>query len=400
MRFWVGGYTAEMDGAADGIGDVLAGAADDPLAGGQLSFGGTVVATAGSPSWLTSHPSLDVVYAALESEGAVQAYRRSADRGFQRLGAPVAAGALVCHIAVEPGGRFLLAACWGDGRLVRMRLDAAGRPSAPSVASAAHDPYAEGSMSATASELPYADGDLAAAARALREAAGEEFAHLVPQHDEPEPVRILAPAPAQDAEERVSRSHQSLFLPGGLVATTDTGFDLVRFWRPAGEGLRGAGEVVLPRGSGPRHMLWHPSGHLYVVTELTCEVFVLAPDVSGRWRLVGGSTLSPHTRPEVDRAAELAASADDAFVYAGVRGSDTIAALRVTDGGAALRPVALAEAGVVWPRHHVIARDTLVVAGQRSDEIASITLDTRSGVPARARARVAVPSPSCLLPAR
>ncbi|MEV7692902.1 beta-propeller fold lactonase family protein [Microbacterium sp. NPDC089189] len=399
MRFWVGGYTAEMDGAADGIGEIVAGGADEPLAGGQLSFGGTVAATTGSPSWLTAHPTVDVVYAALESEGAVQAFRRTADRGFQRLGAPVVAGALVCHIAVEPDGRFLLASCWGDGRLVRMRLDAAGRPSAPSVAPAAADPYAEGSMSATSSELPDADGDLAAAARALRDAAGEEFAHLVPHHDEPAPVRVLAAAP-QDAEERVSRAHQSLFLPGGLVATTDMGFDLVRFWRPAGDGLRRAGEVVLPRGSGPRHMVWHPSGHLYVLTELSCEVFVLAPDASGRWRLVGGAPLSPQIRPEVDRAAELAASADDAFVYAGVRGSDTIAALRVTGDGASLRSVALAEAGVVWPRHHIIARDTLVVAGQRSNEIASITLDTRSGVPARARARVAVPSPSCLLPAR
>ncbi|WP_223172547.1 hypothetical protein [Microbacterium sp. NIBRBAC000506063] len=36
---------------------------------------------------------------------------------------------------------------------------------------------------------------------------------------------------ATGEEPRVSRSHQSTFLPGGLIATTDLGFDLVRLWR-------------------------------------------------------------------------------------------------------------------------------------------------------------------------
>ena len=64
-----------------------------------------------------------------------------------------------------------------------------------------------------------------------------------------------------------------------------------------------------------------------------------------------------------------------------------------------LAPVALVDAGVDWPRHHVVVRDTLLVAGQRSDEVVSLTLDLRTGVPGRARHRVEVPSPTCLLPA-
>ncbi|GAA4057728.1 hypothetical protein GCM10023065_32050 [Microbacterium laevaniformans] len=55
--------------------------------------------------------------------------------------------------------------------------------------------------------------------------------------------------------------------------------------------------------------------------------------------------------------------------------------------------------GVDWPRHHVVVRDTLLVAGQRSDEIAALTLDERTGVPGRARRRVDAPSPTCLLAA-
>ncbi len=74
--------------------------------------------------------------------------------------------------------------------------------------------------------------------------------------------------------------------------------------------------------------------------------------------------------------------------------------MRVAGHGERLVPVALTESGVDWPRHHVVVRDTLLVAGQRSDEVASLTLDERTGVPDRIRHRAAVPSPTCLLPAR
>ncbi|MET0812753.1 MAG: beta-propeller fold lactonase family protein [Microbacterium sp.] len=393
MRFLLGGYTADMDGNGTGIGMLLAGAPDDALAGGPLGFAGEVAA-ADSPSWVAQHPGSaslskgDVVYAALEKRGSVQAFRRTGEASFVPLGEPVSAGEATCHVAVAPDAASLVASCWGDGRVVRMSLDAAGRPSSPVAAVAAVDPYGP---DAAPVEQRAGDIDLAAAARALRDAAGEEFAHLVPSIAEP----VDASAEASDA--RPSRAHEAVFLAGGLVATTDMGLDLVRFWRAGPRGLMPVGDVVLPRGRGPRHMVWHPSGHLYVVAELSCEVFVLTPDASGTWRLVGGAPLGAGTLPG-DTAAELASSRDGDFLYAGVRGSNTIATLRVRGQGETLEPVALVEAGVDWPRHHVVVRDTLLVAGQLSDEIASLTLDLRTGVPGRARQRTAAPSPTCILP--
>lgn len=398
MRFWLGGYTADMGGAATGVGVLLAGAADDALAGGSLGFTGDAATTAGSPSWLAYHPTLEVVYAALESAGTVQAFRRTGDASLAPLGAPIEAGESVCHIAVAPDAGSLVASCWGDGRVVRMSLDAAGRPSARVVAAVAVDPHA-----AHGPEAPTATGtrtgfDLAAAARALRAAAGEEYAHLVPEHDQPEPA-VATPGGIEGEAPRPSHAHQAVFLPGGLVATTDMGLDLVRLWRVGGAGLGLAQEVVLPEGSGPRHTVWHPSGHLYVVTELSHEVFVLAPDVTGGWRLVGATHLGAGILP-TDTAAELAPSRDGHFLYAGVRGSDTIAVLRVRGTGERIEPVALVEAGVHWPRHHLVARDTLLVAGQLADEIVSLGIDLRTGVPGRVRHRTPAPAPTCLLPAR
>lgn len=387
MQLLLGGYTADMDGSATGIGMLRAGAADEASAGGPLAFTGTV-AEADSPSWVTPHPTLDVVYAALEHRGAVQAFRRVGEASFSPLGDPVEAGEATCHVAVALDGASLVAACWGDGRVVRMALAADGRPHAPQIGAAAADPYAGGGSAEMAGDL-----DLAAAARALREAAGEEFAHLVPDHDA-EPVE----EGGGDASARPSRAHQTLFLPGGLVATTDLGFDVVRFWRATPDGLRPRQQVALPKGSGPRHMILHASGHIYVVTELSCEVFVLAASADGTWRVVGGTPLGG-VLPG-DTAAELAASRDGEFVYAGVRGSNTIATLRVRGAGESLAPVALVDAGVDWPRHHLVVRDTLLVAGQKSDEVTSLSLDIRTGVPGKVRHRTAAPSPTCLLPLR
>jgi 6-phosphogluconolactonase len=390
MRFLLGGYTSDSDGSASGIGMLLAGAPDDGSAGGSLTFAGVVVAD--SPSWLTSHPALDVVYAALEARGAVQAFRRTGEASYAPLGQAVDAGEATCHVAVAPDGASLIASCWGDGRVVRMTLDAAGRPSSPVIGSAAEDPYALAARDADALPARAGDIDLAAATRALRAAAGTQFAHLVPSFDE-DPRDAVDTA----SDLRPSRAHQSLFLPDGMIATTDMGLDLVRFWRLGPSGMRQVQQVVLPLGSGPRHMVHHPSGHLYVVAELSCEVFVLARDATGVWRLIGGTPLGAGTLPG-DTAAELATSRDGVFLYAGVRGSNTIATLRVRGAGESLEPVAIVESGVAWPRHHLVVRDILLVAGQRSDEVASLTLDVRSGVPGRVRHRAEAPSPTCLLP--
>jgi 6-phosphogluconolactonase len=380
MRFWVGGYTADAKGEATGIG-VLDAVGDDHAAG-ALGFAGDAVAASGSPSWVAVHPSLDVVYAAHEAHGTVRAYRRTGEQTLVPLGAAVDAGALTCHVAVSPEGSSLIASCWGDGRVVQLALDAAGGIRTARVGAAASDPYGEGAEAA-------ADIDLAAAAAALREAAGEEFAHLVPAHDEPEPATEAVEG------DRVSRAHQAVHLPGGLLATTDMGFDLVRIWKATS--LKVVQQVVLPRGSGPRHMRWHPSGHLYVLTELSQEVFVLAPDREGRWRIVSATPI-PGVLPG-DTAAELAPSRRNEFLYAGIRGSNTIATLRVRGAGEALEVAGLDDAGVDWPRNHLVVDDILLVAGQRSNEVVSRRLDERTGIPGPVRHRTTVPTPTCLTPA-
>ncbi|MBO0982186.1 beta-propeller fold lactonase family protein [Microbacterium sp. SD291] len=373
-RFWLGGYGSGMDGNADGIG-LLAG---DDGAATALSYRGAVTRTS-SPSWLAQHPTLDVVYAALEGDAAVQAFVRTGESSLTPLGEPVEVGKSVCHVAVAPNGSSLIASCYGDGRVVRVRLDAAGRPAQDAANKAAELRAALLGWVPEPVEGPAPDTGAPAGTGA---AASDPHASTTPSGD------------------RVSHAHAAAFLPDGRIATTDLGFDLVRIWRPTASGLSLDHDVVLPRGTGPRHMVVHPSGHLHVVTEYSCEVFTLAAGPDGTWSVVSSTLSSPIAQVGFDFAAELARSRDGNFLYTALRGSNTIAALRVRGGGESLESIALADSGVDWPRHHLIHEGKMLVAGQRSDTITLLDLDERTGAPLGIRHEAQVPTPTHFLPVR
>ncbi|BCW69266.1 hypothetical protein NicSoilB8_03100 [Arthrobacter sp. NicSoilB8] len=133
-------------------------------------------------------------------------------------------------------------------------------------------------------------------------------------------------------------------LADGRVMTTDLGHDLLRIWNVRSGPVPGLvldHEVVLPEGSGPRHLVQHPGGHVFVVTEYSIEVAVsLMSPASGDFRLGSiGPATAGGALPD-DSAAEIALAADGRHAYAGVRGSNRVSVLEVEDGGASLRPVA------------------------------------------------------------
>lgn len=286
------------------------------------------------------------------------------------MGEPVEVGDGVCHIAVAPDGRSLIASCYGDGRVVRVGLDEAGVP----VQDAAHK--AAELRAALFGETPQA----ATAPAGTGAAASDPY--------------------SLQNEPRLSHAHAAQFLPDGRFATTDLGFDLVRIWRSAAEGLVLDHEVVLPRGTGPRHMVMHPSGHLHVVTELSAEVFTLAPGRDGTWAIVSSSVTAPIAEAGADYPSELARSRDGETLYTALRGSNTIAAMRVRGSGDTVEPFALADSGVDWPRHILVHEGLMLVAGQRSDDITVVDLDQRSGAPGAIRHHAPAATPTHFLPVR
>ncbi|MCU1515691.1 MAG: 3-carboxymuconate cyclase, partial [Pseudarthrobacter sp.] len=224
---WTGTYTPDGGGHAAGIGAIAAGK------DGTLEWLGTAVET-DSPSFIAVHPTLPVVYAVAEERRMVRAFRRSGDFGLEPFGNSQAAGAATCHVAVDPAGRFLMATCWGDGQVLLYELD--------------HDGGITGRFPAAPSVDPHGSLD---------------------------PV-----------QPRQSRAHASLMLADGRVMTTDLGHDTLRIWSyEPGVGLVPDHEVALPFGSGPRHLVQHRSGSVFVVSEYSIEVFVVKEE-AGNFELI------------------------------------------------------------------------------------------------------------------
>lgn len=337
---WIGTYTPDGGGRANGIGAVR------EHQDGSLEWLGTAV-QAQSPSFLAVHPTLPLVYAAAEQRKMVQAYRRRGDFALELSGAPEPAGEATCHVAVDPDGRFVTAACWGDGQVLLYELDDDGGmtarfPAAPSV-----DPHAG----------------------------------LFPGSPRP------------------SRAHASLMLRDGRIMTTDLGHDTLRIWTyEPGTGLVADHEVVLPCGTGPRHMVEHPTGNVFIVSEYSVEVFVVRPE-AGTYELIFRGPATAGGSQDGDSAAEICLGPQGNFAYAGVRGSNLLSVLEVAAGGTELIPVKDFDSGGDWPRHHMVRGSWLHVAHERSDNIATFELDPVTGLPGPVLHDLRTPSPTALVSA-
>lgn len=338
---WTGSYTVDSGGQGEGIGAISAGP------DGTLQWLGTA-ATADSPSFIAVHPTVPVVYAVGEQARTVQAYRRSGDFGLEPFGDPQLAGAAACHVAVDPLGRFLIVSCWGDGQVLLYELDhdggMAGRfPAAPSV-----DPH----------QMPGA------------------------------------------AEQRPSRAHASLMLADGRIMTTDLGHDTLRVWQYVpGVGLAASHDVILPAGSGPRHLVQHSSGSVCVVSEYSIEVFVVKASQAGTFELLSQGPATFGVALPDDAAAEICFGPGGSHAYVGVRGSNRIGVLAVSADGSVLTPQADFASGGNWPRHHLVRGQWLHVAHERSGTIATFELDTATGLPGPQIHALESPSPTALVPA-
>lgn len=337
---WTGTYTLDGGGRAEGIGALAAGP------GGTLQWLGTA-ARADSPSFVAAHPTLPVVYAVAEHRQLVRAFRRTGHFGLEPFGEPQPAGAAACHAAVDPLGRFLTVACWGDGQVILYELD--------------HDGGITGRFAAAPSADPHG-----------------------------------APAPGPP---RQSRAHASLMLADGRVMTTDLGHDTLRIWRyRPGAGLIADHEVILPFGSGPRHLVQHHSGSVFVVSEYSIEVFVVRSH-AGTFKLISRSPATSGGSLPGDTAAEICLDQEGTYAYAGVRGSNLVSVLRVSPDGSGLAPVTDVPSGGDWPRHHLVRGQWLHVAHERSDNIVTFKLDRATGLPGPAIRSIAAPSPTALVPA-
>lgn len=344
---FIGSYT---DGGGDGIRVFRLDSATGSLA---PVF---VAGNAPEASFLALHPNGRTLYAVHElsefegeCQGAVSAYAVDAATGtLALLNRRGTGGASPCHVSVHPSGRMALVANYAGGGVAAFQLEA--------------------------------DGRLDARTGLIRhEGKGKD------------PDRQEGP-------------HAHCFLPhpsGRWALAADLGLDRVLAYRIdlSGSALEpGPAPAVLPAGTGPRHLAFHPDGRIaYLVNELEPRLSVFDfDDVSGRLRWIQDAPLLPEGAAGRSYGAEVQVHPSGRFLYVSNRGHDSVAVFALDESGRA-SPSGHVPSGGRFPRHFGMdaSGSFLAVANQKSGSLAVFRIDPATGALAGAGGDLAIASPVC-----
>lgn len=306
------------------------------------------------PTWLLRDPHRRRLYAVRatgfdgRSEAGVAGYAVARNSGALRpLGLRGSGGGGATHLVLDPRRRTLFIANYAEGRVAALPVGADGGPGA--VAAVAQD---RGSGPHARQLGPHAHG--------------------------------LALNPADDT-----------------LAVADLGADRVFRLRYAPRAQRFAPvmpPLALPSGSGPRHLAFsHDGRFLFVVTELSAQLFVF------RWRQASAApvavvTLDPPGFSGARSAAEIVIDRQGRTLYVSNRGEDLIHVFTIDQRTGAVAERQRIGSGGTSPWTMALTPDGrwLVVANQRSGELASFAVDPGSGRLAPAAGHLAVDRPVAL----
>lgn len=333
MKLLIGTYTTgtASEGVYEAALDVRTGALSHLRAVGSVQ----------DPSYLIS-PDGKRIYAVCESPafqgkpgGGVMSLRRLPDGRLVSDGALPSGGQAPCHLALGEAGTRLAVANYGDGVLSVFTLapDGALREQAASFVYTAKGPNA----------------------------ARQECAH----------------------------AHFAAFACGEIFCC-DLGGDCIR--RYDARTLGSLAPVRLPAGCGPRHLLLRPGGALYVVSELTSELFTLMPDGQGGYGLKDVQSCLPQSAGESWAAALR--EGKDGRLFVSNRGHDSVAVFRLGADGIPIRQ-GVYPCGGRYPRDILpVGEGLMLCACQNADEVTCLREEAGGWAVV---SRIAVPAPVCLL---
>ncbi|WP_193214832.1 lactonase family protein [Luteolibacter marinus] len=323
----------------------------DPESGtiGEVKLG----AKYGNPGFLALHPTQALLYSVGRSphhpKGTVAAFRLGETLSF--LGDAPVAGDNPCHLAVDPTGKAIAVANYGDGTTAILGIDAQGAPVAPAA------PVMKG------------------------EGTG------------PNPARQEGP-----------HAH-GVYFQEGLLFVPDLGLDKVLTFKPDMK-LPSLSAHTPPHwsgapGAGPRHMAFSPDGkHAYVVNELGNTVTACRFDKQrGALETIHSVATLSEGEAVQSTTAEIAVHPNGKFVYASNRGHDSIAVFARDAGSGKLSRIQIAPCGGKIPRHFTIAPggEWLLCAHQESNTLAALPLDPATGKLGAPGTAAACPNPICII---
>lgn len=303
---------------------------------GRLSSIGRV-AELTKPAWLLAHPTLPVLYSVSEPSGGSRVFAFNRDPATGKLtpiNSVVSGGGGATHLTFDAAAKALFVAHYGTGHV---------------------------------SWLPTADDGRLGIPNSVQSGYGTG----------PNQERQTSP-----------HAHGVVVDPSGrFVLAADLGADriFVYGFDPATRQLVPAPEPFASAspGSGPRHLVFHPSGQfLFLVTEMAAEVVSYRWD-AGQVRLRHIQTLAMDEPAfkEQKSAAHIAISRDGRYVYASNRGANSIAVFGVNakDGTMRLVQRISSQGKTPWDFSLDPTGRWMLVANTNSNSIVVFAVDPETG---------------------
>ena len=327
------------------------------LSTGALTAPELAVATT-NPSFLAVHPSRKYLYAVEEvgnfggqKSGAVSGFAIEPDGRLGLLNQQPSQGPGPCYLSLDKAGRYVFAANYSGG------------------SSALFSVSEEGLL-------------------------GEPGAAL--QHSLP--AASTRPAPR-------SHAHSIDLDPAGRFAlAADLGLDCVLAYHfDAATGAltpNASPALVLPTGSGPRHVAFGAAGRFVYVINETANTVVVGQYDADHGTIQERQTIS--TLPEgfkgESACAEIQVHPNGRFLYASNRGHDSIAVFAIDAPTGKLTLVECQPSGGKSPRHFEIdpSGTFLLAANQNTNNLVVFRIDARSGKLTPTGVTAEVPSPVCV----
>jgi 6-phosphogluconolactonase len=311
----------------------------------------SIVAPVSSPSFIVLDSTKKFLYSGNESgAGSASAFSVNANTGALRFLNTVGAGGQPAHVAIHPGGKYLLTANYTGGTVAVFPIQA--------------------------------DGSLGNAPQIVA-----HFGELGPN------------AGRQEAP------HPHMALPdstGKYVLVNDLGLDstIVYSFDAAAGKIAEVNRISATAGSGPRHLAWHPNGKIvYSINELSNTLNAYMWDGNGNLSPVqeNVSTL-PTGFKGTSGAGEVLVDSAGKYLYASNRGNDNIAIFSIDPSNSQLSVMGWVHTQGRTPRHFNFdpTGSFIHVGNQDSANIVTFKVDKTSGMLTPAGQYASTPAPACI----
>lgn len=184
------------------------------------------------------------------------------------------------------------------------------------------------------------------------------------------------------------------------VVAIDLGTDKLETYKLANLTLTKVQSLALAPGCGPRHIAFHPNGKFaYIITELSNEIIVLTynPE-NGSFHEIQYDTAVPLDYRFKSQGGAIHVSGDGRFVYASIRGYNSIAVYKINEETGKLSLIEHTPTEGLWPRDFSLdpSEEFLVVANQESNNLALFERNKETGRLTLLQSDVSVPYPVCV----